>query len=135
MQEMTLRPLGDMVVIRKLERNNKTPGGLFIPDNSPDKHTEGVVLAVGEGARSVMGELVPTRVRPGERVVLGRYSGTLIESGGQELLLVKDEQILAVVEAAPGYALPEAAKDALEAMNYKAGNTPESFDRDVLGRS
>jgi chaperonin GroES len=87
---MTFRPLHDRVLVRRLEEEEKTAGGIIIPDTAKEKPMQGEVLAVGPGARDEAGKLVPLDVRKGDRVLFGKWSGTEVKIDGQELLIMKD---------------------------------------------
>jgi len=97
---MKFRPLHDRVVLRRLEGEDKTAGGIIIPDTAKEKPMEGEVVAVGPGARNEKGEIVPLGVKPGDRVLFGKWSGTEVKIDGEELLIVKEQDIMGVVEGA-----------------------------------
>ena len=94
---MTFRPLHDRVVIRRLEGEEKTKGGIIIPDTVKEKPQEGEVVAVGPGARDESGKLVALDVRAGDKVLFGKWSGTEVKIDGKELLIMKESDILGVV--------------------------------------
>jgi chaperonin GroES len=94
---MAFRPLHDRVVLRRLEGEEKTKGGIIIPDTAKEKPQEGEVVAVGPGARDEAGSLVPLDVKAGDRVLFGKWSGTEVKIDGQELLIMKESDILGVV--------------------------------------
>jgi chaperonin GroES len=94
---MAFRPLHDRVVLRRLEGEEKTKGGIIIPDSAKEKPQEGEVVAVGPGARDEAGNLVPLDVKAGDRVLFGKWSGTEVKIDGQELLIMKESDILGVV--------------------------------------
>ena len=94
---MAFRPLHDRVVLRRLEGEEKTKGGIIIPDTAKEKPQEGEVVAVGPGARDESGNLVPLDVKAGDRVLFGKWSGTEVKIDGQELLIMKESDILGVV--------------------------------------
>ena len=94
---MAFRPLHDRVVLRRLEGEEKTKGGIIIPDTAKEKPQEGEVVAVGPGARDEAGNLVPLDVKAGDRVLFGKWSGTEVKIDGQELLIMKESDILGVV--------------------------------------
>jgi chaperonin GroES len=94
---MAFRPLHDRVVLRRLEGEEKTKGGIIIPDTAKEKPQEGEVVAVGPGARDEAGALVPLDVKAGDRVLFGKWSGTEVKIDGQELLIMKESDILGVV--------------------------------------
>lgn len=97
---MTLKPLYDRVVVRRLEAETTTKGGIIIPDKSAEKPTQGEVVAVGDGALTDTGELKQLAVKQGDRILFGQYSGTQVKIEGEELLIMKEADILAVVELA-----------------------------------
>jgi chaperonin GroES len=94
---MAFRPLHDRVVLRRLEGEEKSKGGIIIPDTAKEKPQEGEVVAVGPGARDEAGNLVPLGVNAGDRVLFGKWSGTEVKIDGQELLIMKESDILGVV--------------------------------------
>ncbi|MEL6064506.1 MULTISPECIES: co-chaperone GroES [unclassified Methylobacterium] len=96
---MGLRPLHDRVLLRRLESEEKTKGGIIIPDTAKEKPQEGEVVAVGAGARDETGKVVPLDVRAGDRVLFGKWSGTEIKVDGEDLLILKESDILGVVAA------------------------------------
>ena len=95
---MKFRPLHDRVLIRRIEEENKTPGGIIIPDTAKEKPQQGEVLAVGPGARDETGKLVPLDVKVGDRVLFGKWSGSEVTIDGEELLIMKESDILGVLE-------------------------------------
>ncbi len=94
---MSFRPLHDRVVIRRLESDEKTKGGIIIPDTAKEKPQEGEVVAVGPGARDETGKLQPLDVKAGDRVLFGKWSGTEVKIDGQDLLIAKESDILGVI--------------------------------------
>jgi chaperonin GroES len=97
---MKFRPLHDRVVIRRLEGEEKTKGGIIIPDTVKEKPQEGEVIAVGPGARDESSKLVPLDVQKGDKVLFGKWSGTEVKIDGQDLLIMKESDILGVIEGA-----------------------------------
>jgi chaperonin GroES len=97
---MKFRPLHDRVVMRRVEQEKKTAGGLIIPDTAQEKPTEGEVVAVGPGARNERGELVPLGVKAGDRVLFAKWSGTEVKLDGEELLIMKESDIIGVIDGA-----------------------------------
>ena len=95
---MKLRPLADRVIVKRLENETKTASGIYIPDNAAEKHDQGEVLAVGPGRTSEEGKLVPLTVKVGDRVLFGRYGGQPVKVDGEELLVMKEEDLFAIVE-------------------------------------
>jgi chaperonin GroES len=94
---MNFRPLHDRVVVRRLEGEEKTKGGIIIPDTAKEKPQEGEVIAVGLGARDEAGKLVPLDVKKGDKVLFGKWSGTEVKIDGQELLIMKESDIMGIV--------------------------------------
>lgn len=94
---MAFRPLHDRVVVKRLEGEEKTKGGIIIPDTAKEKPQEGEVVAVGPGARDESGKLAPLDVKAGDRVLFGKWSGTEVKIDGQDLLIMKESDILGVV--------------------------------------
>ncbi len=94
---MSFRPLHDRVVVKRIEAEQKTAGGIIIPDTAKEKPQEGEVVAVGPGARDEAGKLVPLDVKAGDRVLFGKWSGTEVKIDGQDLLIMKESDILGVV--------------------------------------
>ena len=94
---MTFRPLHDRVVVKRLEGEEKTKGGIIIPDSAKEKPQEGKIIAVGPGARDESGKLVPLDVKAGDRVLFGKWSGTEVKIDGQDLLIMKESDILGVI--------------------------------------
>jgi chaperonin GroES len=95
---MKFRPLHDRVVIRRLEGEEKTKGDIIIPDTVKEKPQEGEVIAVGPGARDESGKLVPLDLKAGDIVLFGKWSGSEVKIGGQELLIMKESDIMGVIE-------------------------------------
>jgi chaperonin GroES len=100
---MSLRPLHDRVLVRRLEEDERTAGGIIIPDTAKEKPMQGEVLAVGPGARDEKGVLVPLEVEVGDRVIFNKWSGTEVTIDGQELAIMKEADIMGVLET-PGAA-------------------------------
>ena len=94
---MALKPLHDRVLVRRLEGDEKTSGGLIIPDSAKEKPAEGVVIACGEGARKDSGELIAMAVSNGDKILFGKWSGTEVTIDGEELLIMKESDILGVM--------------------------------------
>ena len=95
---MAFRPLHDRVVVRRVDSEEKTAGGIIIPDTAKEKPSEGVIEAVGPGARDESGKLVPLDVKKGDRVLFGKWSGTEVKIDGEDLLIMKESDILGVIE-------------------------------------
>jgi chaperonin GroES len=100
------RPLHDRVVVRRLEGEEKTKGGIIIPDTAKEKPQEGEVIAVGPGARDEAGKLIPIDLKAGDGVLFGKWSGTEVKIDGEELLIMKESDVMGVIEQ------PAAAKKA-----------------------
>ncbi|MDB6180163.1 co-chaperone GroES [Paracoccus fistulariae] len=94
---MAFKPLHDRVLVRRVESDEKTKGGLIIPDSAKEKPAEGEVIAVGEGARKDSGELIAPAVKTGDRVLFGKWSGTEVTVDGEELLIMKESDILGIL--------------------------------------
>ncbi|QRG06492.1 co-chaperone GroES [Xanthobacter dioxanivorans] len=94
---MSFRPLHDRVVVKRIEAEQKTAGGIIIPDTVKEKPQEGEVIAVGAGARDEAGKLVPLDVKAGDRVLFGKWSGTEVKIDGADLLIMKESDILGVI--------------------------------------
>ncbi len=94
---VNFRPLHDRVVVKRLESEEKTKGGIIIPDTAKEKPQEGEVLAVGPGSRDETGKLTPLDVKAGDRVLFGKWSGTEVKIDGQDLLIMKESDILGIV--------------------------------------
>jgi chaperonin GroES len=97
---MKFRPLHDRVVIRRLEEEARTTGGIIIPDTAKEKPMQGEVVAVGPGARNEKGDLIALDVKVGERILFGKWSGTEVKIDGEDLLIMKESDIMGVIEGA-----------------------------------
>ena len=97
---MKFRPLHDRVVIRRIEGEDKTKGGILIPDTVKEKPQEGEIVAVGPGARDESGKLIALEVKAGDRVLFGKWSGSEVKIDGEDLLIMKESDILGVIEGA-----------------------------------
>jgi len=95
---MHFRPLHDRVVVRRIDDEAKTAGGIIIPDTAKEKPQQGEIVAAGPGARNEQGQLVPLDVRPGDRVLFGKWSGTEVKLEGKDLLIMKESDLLGIVE-------------------------------------
>ena len=96
---MKFRPLHDRVVIRRIEEEDKTKGGIIIPDTAKEKPQEGEVISVGPGARDESGKLIPIDLKSGDRILFGKWSGTEIKIEGEDLLIMKEGDVMGVVES------------------------------------
>ncbi|WP_068093994.1 MULTISPECIES: co-chaperone GroES [Novosphingobium] len=94
---MSFRPLHDRVLVRRVEAEEKTAGGIIIPDSAKEKPAEGIVVSVGSGARAENGTVTPLDVKAGDRVLFGKWSGTEIKVAGEDLLIMKESDILGVI--------------------------------------
>ena len=94
---MAFRPLHDRVVVRRIEADQKTAGGIIIPDSAQDKPSEGEVIAVGEGNRDDSGARIALDVKVGDRVLFGKWSGTEVKIGGEDLLIMKESDIMGIM--------------------------------------
>ncbi len=94
---MAFTPLHDRVLVRRLEGEEKTSGGLIIPDSAKEKPAEGEIISAGEGARKDSGELIPMAVKAGDKVLFGKWSGTEVTIDGEELLIMKESDILGLL--------------------------------------
>ena len=95
---MKFRPLHDRVLVRRIEQDEKTTGGIIIPDTAKEKPMEGEVLAVGAGARGEDGKLHPLDVKAGDRILFGKWSGSEVKIEGEELMIMKESDILGIIE-------------------------------------
>jgi chaperonin GroES len=98
---MKFRPLHDRVVIRRLDAEQKSAGGIIIPDNAQEKPMEGEVVAAGPGARDEQGRIVALEVKAGDRILFGKWSGTEVKLDGAELLIMKESDIMGIIEGTP----------------------------------
>ena len=98
---MKFRPLHDRVVIRRVDAEEKTVGGIIIPDTAQEKPMEGEVVAAGPGARNEQGQIVALEVKAGDRILFGKWSGTEVKLDGEELLIMKESDIMGIVEGVP----------------------------------
>ena len=96
---MKFRPLHDRVVVKRIEEEAKTAGGIIIPDTAKEKPQQGEVVAVGPGARDEAGKIIPLDIKVGERVLFGKWSGSEVKLDGEDLLIMKESDILGVLEA------------------------------------
>ena len=97
MAKTKFRPLHDRVVVRRIEAQEKTKGGIIIPDTAQEKPQEGEVIAVGPGGRDETGKLIPIDIKTGDRVLFGKWSGTEVKLDGEELLIMKESDIMGVI--------------------------------------
>ncbi|MCI0430106.1 MAG: co-chaperone GroES [Rhodospirillales bacterium] len=106
---MKFRPLHDRVLVRRLEQEEKTAGGIIIPDTAKEKPMEGAVVAVGPGARSEDGKLHPLDVKVGDRILFGKWSGTEVKIEGTDYLILKESDVMGVIEGAAASSKKKAA--------------------------
>jgi len=95
---MKFRPLHDRVVVKRIDAENKSAGGIIIPDTAQEKPSQGEVIAVGPGARDDKGQLVPVGVAVGDRILFGKWSGTEVKLDGEDLLIMKESDVMGVIE-------------------------------------
>ncbi len=95
---MKIRPLQDRVIVKRLEEEEKTKGGIIIPDTAKEKPQEGKVIAVGKGKMSEDGKIIPLDVKVGDRILFGKYAGTEVKVDGEEHLIMREEDILGIIE-------------------------------------
>ena len=95
---MKFRPLHDRVVVRRIEAEEKSAGGIIIPDTAKEKPSQGEIIAVGPGGRDESGKLIPIDVREGDRVLFGKWSGTEVKIDGEELLIMKESDIMGIID-------------------------------------
>jgi chaperonin GroES len=95
---MEFRPLHDRIVVRRIEPDERTAGGIIIPDTAKEKPQQGEVIAVGPGARDESGKIQPLDVKAGDRVLFGKWSGTEVRMGGEDLLIMKESDIMGILE-------------------------------------
>src|SRR5437660_864607 len=98
---MNFRPLHDRVVVKRVDSEELTKGGIIIPDTAKEKPQEGEVIAVGPGARDEAGKIVPLDVKKGDRILFGKWSGTEVKIDGEDLLIMKESDIMGIVEGTP----------------------------------
>jgi len=98
---MAFRPLGDRVLVRRVEEEEKTRGGIIIPDTAKEKPQEGEVIAVGPGARDETGKIQALDVKSGDRILFGKWSGTEVKLDGEELLIMKESDVMGIIEGRP----------------------------------
>ncbi|MDX0565901.1 co-chaperone GroES [Sinorhizobium medicae] len=98
---MAFRPLHDRILVRRVESEEKTKGGIVIPDTAKEKPQEGEVIAVGPGARNEQGQVQPLDVKAGDRILFGKWSGTEIKIHGEDLLIMKESDVMGIIEAQP----------------------------------
>jgi chaperonin GroES len=98
-ENMSFRPLHDRILVRRVESEEKTKGGIIIPDTAKEKPQEGEVIAVGPGARNEAGQIQPLDVKAGDRILFGKWSGTEIKINGEDLLIMKESDVMGIIEA------------------------------------
>ena len=98
---MHIRPLYDRIVVKRIEEKETQVGGLFIPDSAKEKPQEGEVVSVGKGKRLEDGKIVPLDVQPGDRILFGKYSGSEIKLDGEELMIMREDEVLGILDAQP----------------------------------
>ena len=105
---MKFRPLHDRVLVRRLEEEGKTAGGIIIPDTAQEKPSEGEIVAVGSGERNEDGKVTPLDVKAGDHILFGKWSGTEVKVDGEELLIMKESDVLGIIEGKPAKKKKEA---------------------------
>ncbi len=95
---MKIRPLHDRILVERIEEENKTPGGIIIPDSAKEKPVEGKVVAVGNGKITESGEVKALDVKEGDKILFGKYAGTEVKIGGQEYLIMREDDVLGIIE-------------------------------------
>ncbi len=105
---MKFKPLHDRILVKAVEAETKTKGGIIIPDTAKEKPMDGAIVAVGPGARDEKGNLVPLDVKAGDRILFGKWSGTEIKLDGEDLLIMKESDIMGIVQAPPAATAPAA---------------------------
>ena len=95
---MNIRPLGDRIVVRRLEEETKTAGGIYIPDSATEKPSEGEVMAIGKGRITDKGDVIAMELKTGDKIIFGKYSGSEVKVDNETLLIMREEDVLAVVE-------------------------------------
>ena len=106
---MQIRPLYDRIIVKRLEEERQTASGIVIPDTAKEKPEQGEVIAVGHGRLMQDGSVLPLQVKPGERVLFGKYAGQAVKIGDEEFLVLKEEDVLGVIEAGQGSRMKKAA--------------------------
>ncbi len=106
---MKFRPLHDRVMIRRVDPEGRTTGGIIIPDTAQEKPAEGEIVAVGPGARNETGKVVPLDVKPGDRILFGKWSGSEIKLDGEDLLIMKESDVMGIIEESIAIAKKKAA--------------------------
>jgi chaperonin GroES len=107
---MDFRPLHDRVVVKRVDAEEKTKGGIIIPDTAKEKPQEGEVIAVGPGARDESGKLIPVDLKAGDRILFGKWSGTEIKLDGEDLLIMKESDVMGIVESEAAKTRPAPAR-------------------------
>jgi chaperonin GroES len=97
-EAMKLRPLQDRIIVQRVEEESKTKGGIIIPDSAKEKPAEGVVISVGKGKVADDGKLIPMEVKTGNRILFGKYSGTEVKVEGEEYLIMREDDVLGIIE-------------------------------------
>jgi chaperonin GroES len=95
---MKIRPLGDRIIVKRIQEEEKSKGGIIIPDTAKEKPQQGIVEAVGAGRKDESGKVIPMDVKKGDKVLFGKYSGNEIKIGDEELLIMREEEVLGIIE-------------------------------------
>jgi chaperonin GroES len=94
---VSFKPLGDRVVVEAIKREEKTAGGIYLPDSAKEKPIEGTVISVGKGTRDAQGNLIPMELKAGDKIIFGKWAGTEVKVGGTELLIMKESDVMGVL--------------------------------------
>src|SRR5207253_3224271 len=130
---MKFRPLHDRIVVKRIDAEEKTAGGIIIPDTAKEKPSQGEVLAVGPGGRDEAGKLIPIDIRTGDRVLFGKWSGTEVKIDGEELLIMKESDIMGVIKEGVTVAKEIELEDKFENMGAQMVREIASKTSDIAG--
>ena len=97
-EKLKIRPLHDRVIVKRIEEERRSAGGIVIPDTAAEKPDQGEIVAVGKGKKDDQGKVIPLDVKPGDKILFGKYSGTEVKVDGEELLVMREEDVMAVIE-------------------------------------
>src|SRR6202007_2975393 len=128
-ESMKFRPLHDRVVVKRVDAEEKTKGGIIIPNTAQEKPQEGEVIAVGPGGRDESGKLIPLDLKAGDRILFGKWSGTEIKLDGEDLLIMKESDVMGVIEGAPPPPRTAASSGAGEPFPHVYGVRPNVCQR------
>src|ERR1051325_8993508 len=130
---MKFRPLHDRVVVKRIDAEDKTAGGIIIPDTAKEKPSQGEVIAVGPGGRDEAGKLIPIDIRAGDRVLFGKWSGTEVKIDGEDLLIMKESDIFGVIEDGVAVAKKIELENKCESMGAQMVREVASKTSDIAG--